>query len=161
MHNVIDLRQSCSPADWRTARELIEEYAASLSVDLAFQNIAHELAHLEHEYAPPTGAFLLAVDHDQTLGCVGLRRFTDDTGEIKRLYVRPAARGRNLGRMLAERIVCIGAELGYARLVLDTLPGMQAAQALYASLGFAPIAAYRFNPVPGTAYLEKRLRRRG
>ncbi len=155
---MIELRQAVASDDWRTARALIEEYAASLSVDLAFQNIAHELAHLEDEYALPTGAFLLAVEHDLTLGCVGLRRFTDDTGEIKRLYVRLGARGRNLGRMLAERIVHVGAELGYARLVLDTLPEMQAAQALYSSLGFAPIAAYRFNPVPGTAYLEKWLR---
>lgn len=161
----VGLKQANSPEHWRTARELIEEYAASLSVDLAFQNIAHELEHLESEYAPPTGAFLIATEQGvpeteerAPLGCVGLRRFADDTGEIKRLYVRPSARERNLGRTLAEHIVQIGSELGYARLVLDTLPEMHAAQSLYASLGFTPIAPYRFNPVPGTAYLEKRLR---
>lgn len=152
------LTQADSPNAWRVVRELIEEYAASLSVDLGFQNIAHELEHLQDEYVPPTGAFVLAREDGAFLGGVGLRRFSDDTGEIKRLYVRPGARGGNLGRRLAERIVQIGAELGYARLVLDTLPEMRAAQALYASLGFTPIAPYRFNPVPGTAYLEKRLR---
>lgn len=154
----IAITQADSPQAWRAARDLIEEYAGSLSVDLAFQNIAHELAHLESEYAPPDGAFLIATEAQAQLGCVGLRRFTGDTGEIKRLYVRSGARGRNLGRTLAERIVERGGALGYARLVLDTLPEMRTAQALYASLGFTPIEPYRFNPVPGTAYLEKRLR---
>jgi putative acetyltransferase len=153
----IRLAQPQSENDWQHARGLIEEYAASLNLDLSFQSLAHELGHLREEYGPPTGAFLLAQDSGSCLGCVGLRHFSDDAGEIKRLYIIPAARGRGVGRLLAEGIVAAGKELGYARLLLDTLPSMNEAHRLYMSLGFKRISAYRFNPVQGTAFLELEL----
>ena len=142
----------------QVVKRLIEEYAASLDVDLAFQNFAHELEHLTGEYAAPTGAFLLAVEQGAQLGCVGVRKFSDGVGEIKRLYVVPAARGRGVGGLLARGIVVEAERLGYARLLLDTLPSMKEAQSLYTSLGFRPTAAYRYNPFPGTVYLELRIR---
>jgi putative acetyltransferase len=154
----IELQQAQSPEDWLQARRLVEEYAASLHLDLAFQNIAHELEHLASEYAAPTGAFLIARLQGAALGCAGLRRFADGDGEIKRLYVVPAARGRGIGMQLARAIVAEARRLGYARLLLDTLPAMQEAQALYAALGFRPTSAYRFNPLPGAAYFELSLR---
>ena len=154
----IRLTQPESEVHWHHARQLIEEYAASLKLDLSFQNLAYELEHLKDEYAPPMGAFLLAQEDGSHLGCVGLRRFSNDAGEIKRLYMIPAARGRGVGRILAEGIVAAGKKLGYARLLLDTLPSMKPAHLLYMSLGFKSIPAYRFNPVPGTAYLELELR---
>ena len=146
-----------SREEWREARLLIEEYAASLNVDLCFQNIGHELEHLAEEYGPPSGAFLLARENGVALGCVGLRRTAEGVGEMKRLYAVPAARGKGVGRMLAEAIVAAARDLGFASVVLDTLPTMKEAQALYASLGFKPTSAYRFNPIQGTAYLELRL----
>jgi GNAT superfamily N-acetyltransferase len=163
------LVQPQSTADWREARRLIEAYATSLDVDLSFQDFDHELHHLTSEYAPPTGAFLLAEECGREawiaseaapakyVGCVGLRHFAEGVGEIKRLYIVPAARGLGVGRLLADGIAAAARRLGYARLVLDTLPSMSEARALYASLGFTPIAAYRFNPVPGTAFLELEL----
>jgi GNAT superfamily N-acetyltransferase len=154
----IRLAQPRSEQDWRQARRLIEEYAASLSVDLSFQNFAHELEHLASEYAPVTGVLLLAEERGVYLGCVGVRQFSDGIGEIKRLYVIPVARGRGVGRLLAEGIVAAAKQLGYTRLLLDTLPSMKEAQSLYVSLRFKPTAAYRFNPVPGTAFLELDLR---
>lgn len=154
----VRLVQPRSAQDWREARRLIEEYAAALKVDLCFQNFAHELEHLADEYGPPAGAFLLAVDNGVNVGCVGLRQLPNGVGEMKRLYAVPAVRGRGVGRLLAEGIVAAAKELGYAALVLDTLPFMGEAQALYASLGFKPTTAYRFNPIAGTAYLELKLR---
>lgn len=154
----VSLRPPLTPRDWQQARALIEEYAGSLGHDLSFQNIAHELAHLDAEYSAPDGAFLLALEQETCLGCVGVRRFGPGDGEIKRLYVVPAARGRGIGLMLARAIVAEARRLGYARALLDTLSFMQEAQSLYASLGFRRIAAYRFNPLPGASYYELLLR---
>jgi len=154
----IRLARPLSDKEWHHARRLIEDYAASLNLDLSFQGLAQELAHLKDEYGPPTGALLLAEEDGSYLGCVGLRHFSDDAGEIKRLYMVPAARGRGVGRLLAEGIVAAGKQLGYARLLLDTLPSMKQAHRLYMSLGFKPIPAYRFNPVQGTAFLRLDLR---
>ena len=139
--------------DWRRARRLVEDYAAALGVDLSFQDFDRELEHLSVEYAPPGGCFLLAEDGRWPRGCVGLRRFADGEGEVKRLYVAPSARGRGVGRALVQAIVAQGRRLGYSRLLLDTLPFMTSAKSLYRSVGFRPIPAYRINPIPGTAYL--------
>jgi putative acetyltransferase len=154
----IELWQPQSAGQWLQARRLVEEYAASLNLDLGFQDIAHELEHLAGAYAPPTGAFLIASQHAELLGCVGLRRHAEGDGEIKRLYVVPAARGRGIGLRLAREVVARAAALGYRRLLLDTLPAMQEAQSLYRALGFTPTSAYRYNPLPGAAYFELPLR---
>lgn len=158
MSTAVRLVRAATAADWTQARRLIEEYAASLNVDLCFQNFDEEIEHLSAHYGPPRGAMLLAFDGDDAIGCVGLRAHDDTTGEIKRLYVAPSARGRALGRTLAEAIIEAAREHGFRRLVLDTLPTMQTAQALYASLGFRAMDAYRHNPVQGTVYMELDLR---
>jgi len=150
--------QPQSAEDWSHARSLIEEYVASLNVDLSFQEFADELQHLTSEYGPPTGAFLLAEEKGTYLGCVRVRKFSGSAAEMKRMYVVPAARGRRVGHLLAESIVTLAKQLGYSQLLLDTLPSMREAQALYASLGFRPTSVYRFNPVPGTVFLKLELR---
>jgi ribosomal protein S18 acetylase RimI-like enzyme len=58
------------------------------------------------------------------------------------------------GKQLAIRICAVARESGYRRIRLDTLPSMHAALRLYASLGFEPIPAYVFNPIPGAIFLE-------
>lgn len=144
-------------AEWCEARRLVEEYASSLDLDLSFQNFAHELEHFENEYSAPYGAFLLAQNNGALVGCVGLRKLSDGVGEIKRLYVRPTARGLGLGLALVRGIVDEAKLINYARLVLDTLPSMLEAQSLYQAVGFRSIAPYRYNPIPGTVFLELRL----
>jgi ribosomal protein S18 acetylase RimI-like enzyme len=140
------------------ARRLIEEYAASLPFDLSFQGFEEELATLPGDYAPPNGRLLVARSHERSLGCVALRPLDGDTAELKRLWVRTEARGAGAGRLLAAHVVEEARSAGYARVRLDTTPGMEAAQALYESLGFVAIPAYRPNPVPGARFLELRLR---
>ncbi len=146
-----------SEMDWREAHRLVVNYAGSLNLDLSFQKFEDELENLARVYGPPEGAFLMAEDQGQYVGCVGLRHFADDAGELKRLYVIPSARGRGIGRMLAEAIVQEAKKLGYKRLLLDTLPSMKTAQSLCVSLGFIPTAEYRFNPVKGTTFLQLEL----
>lgn len=144
------------------AAGLFRDYAASLDIDLSFQDFEREMAALPGEYAPPVGALFLAVEDDGPvvpdavvpLGCVAVRPFEDDICEMKRLYVTPAGRGRGVGRALAEASLEAAKTLGYRRMRLDTLPSMNAALGLYASLGFHDIPAYRHNPVSGARYLE-------
>lgn len=149
--------QPTTPERWRAARQLVREYAASLGLDLSFQDFEREMADLETEYGPPRGTFLIAVEAGTAIACVGLRPLTPPDGEIKRLYVIPGARGRGVGRLLAAKAVERAREMGYGRLLLDTLPTMIQARSLYASLGFVPVPPYRFNPVPGTAFMQLEL----
>lgn len=150
-------REARSPDDVAVVRGLILEYQASLGVDLAFQHFADEIASLATTYGPPARALLLATVDGVPAGCVGVRPLTPGCCEMKRLYVRPAARGQHLGRHLAEGALAAARALGYTHMRLDTLPTMQGAQALYLALGCYEIAPYRENPVAGTRDLEAAL----
>jgi putative acetyltransferase len=140
-------------SDVEEVRTLFLEYAAALPFPLDFQDFDREVAGLPGAYAPPRGALLLARGE----GCVALRPIDETSCELKRLYVRPEARGTGLGRRLAEAVVAEARRLGYTRMRLDTVPGMDAAQSLYEQLGFREIPPYRPNPIPGARFLELEL----
>ena len=162
---MIHLHAARFPAQLEVVRTIFREYAESLGIDLGFQQFDDELASLPGKFAAPRGRVLLASndaadDANRIVGCVAMRPIDDTTCEMKRLYVRPAGRGLHVGRELATRICATAQEAGYHRMRLDTLPTMQAALGLYASLGFEPIDAYVFNPIPGAIFLECDLTRR-
>src|SRR5690606_143527 len=128
-------------------RGLFGEYADSLGVDLCFQGFEDELAGLPGRYAAPGGCVLLAWAGSEPVGCVALRPVDAERAEMKRLYLRPAARGLGVGRQLVERICERARGAGYRWVCLDTLPGMTAAAQLYRSMGFVAIEPYVFNPI--------------
>jgi ribosomal protein S18 acetylase RimI-like enzyme len=145
------------------AAALFREYADWLAIDLSFQDFEAELANLPGKYVPPTGELILADSQDgEALGCAAVRPLEGNAVcEMKRLYVRPAARGLGIGAALVAAIIESAQALGYAEMKLDTLPSMAGAFALYQRFGFMRIPAYYHNPVPGTVYLGKRLSAQG
>jgi ribosomal protein S18 acetylase RimI-like enzyme len=154
---MILIRPARFPQDLQSVRDVFREYADSLGFDLCFQGFEAELAELPGKYAEPRGRVLLAEEDGQVVGCVAMRPLDDGACEMKRLYVRPQARGAQLGRRLAQRICDEARSAGYRRICLDTLATMTAALALYESLGFAPIAPYIYNPIPGARFLGREL----
>ena len=153
------IRPADPARDLTTVRTLFREYAASLGFALDFQGFEDELMELPGEYAEPRGVILLAEGPlGEAWGVVALRPLEDAaTCEMKRMYVRPIARGRGLGRILGEAILAEARARGYRAMRLDTIDTMTPAITLYESLGFKPIAPYRFNPMPGALYFEARI----
>lgn len=153
----IAIRPVALPDDLAHVRTLFREYAQGLGVDLCFQDFEAELAGLPGKYAAPRGRLLLAWQGDVPVGCVALRPVDATRSEMKRLYVRPVARARGLGRQLAERICAEAKEAGYRAICLDTLVTMAPAVQLYRELGFGPIDPYVFNPLEGVLFLGREL----
>lgn len=148
-------------ADLDAIKTLFAEYAQSLGFSLDYQGFEAELSQLPGKYSPPGGALLLARADGEAAGCVALRELEPGICEMKRLYVRPAHRGRrtedglSIGRALTHAVVAAARERGYRRLRLDTIAGkMDAAVKLYRSMGFVDIPPYYPSPIPDTAYME-------
>ena len=143
------------------AREIFRDYAASLNVDLCFQNFDDELRCLPGEYAAPHGHLLLAFVDGALAGCGAMRPLPDvdhaNACEMKRLYVRPAFRRFGLGRLMAQALLDEAQRSGYSAMLLDTLDDMEAARGLYGALGFEEVPPYYFNPIPGAHYLKAEL----
>ena len=135
-------------------KDLFLEYARSLDFELCFQDFDKEMAELPGDYAPPDGRLFLAELEGESAGCIALRKFKEGICEMKRLYARPQFRGHNIGKMLVEKLISEARQIGYIKMVLDTVPSMQTAQKLYRSLGFYEIKPYRNNPVDGAIFME-------
>jgi ribosomal protein S18 acetylase RimI-like enzyme len=143
-------------------KSLLEEYFASREFEGSIfpeevQAFQKQLSELPAEFAGPSGCLFLAMYGKLPAGCVGLRDLGNGICEMKRLYVRPEFRGLKIGRKLMESIIVEARRIGYSAIRGDTIPSMQAAQALYASLGFKEIGPYRYNPIEGVKFMELKL----
>jgi ribosomal protein S18 acetylase RimI-like enzyme len=151
MIGVVDGR---TPGPLDVLRDLILEYAASLPVDVSHERMRQEAEGLPGEYAPPRGALLLAMADGSPLGCAALRPLDRETCELKRVYVRPEARGRGIGRTMVITLIGSARRIGYRRMRLDTVPALKPALGLYRSLGFRFIAPYRAIPTERALFME-------
>ncbi|KAI3543300.1 hypothetical protein CSPX01_06296 [Colletotrichum filicis] len=165
------VRQATGAADMTAAKKCFAAYTEWLDEDISFQNYAEELKDLPGKYSPPSGALLLAVDSTSRniLGCIAMRplhlesRYLLDRRpdarycEVKRLFVYPEARGKQVARLLVCEVLRRAEEQGYDEALLDTMTKMQAAIGLYASEGFKETSPYYHNPLNGAMYMFKRL----
>ena len=151
------IRQARFPDDLEDVLSIFREYVTSPTVDLGFQDYESEFAGLPGKYAEPEGRILLASLSSSVIGCAALRKVDAETCELKRVYVRPTARGRNIGRELVECMIHEAKAQGYSTMCLDVLPEFESAQQLYHSLGFVAAKAISYNPVPGTQFLALNL----
>ena len=155
---MIQLVTPSTAHEFLTTRQIFQEYADQLGIDLCFQNFDAELQNLPGDYAEPHGALLLALVDGELAGCCALRELTTtdypNACEMKRLYVRHSYRRLGLGRQLAEAILDAARVAGYHHMLLDTLTEMEAARALYQDLKFEEIPPYYHNPVAGAHYLK-------
>jgi putative acetyltransferase len=150
----ITIIEAKADSEFHQARKLFEEYATELGVDLCFQNFEHELESIGSIYSAPKGCLLLARRKSTVVGCVAFRPFEDAVCEMKRLYVRPSARGIDVGRHLTVELIRRAKTAGYRTMLLDTLSSLKAAHSLYRSLGFREIEPYYTNPLTGVVYME-------
>jgi putative acetyltransferase len=135
-------------------RNIFIEYSEFLQVDLCFQDFEKELQTLQQVYSPPQGCIILAKQNGQTLGCIALKPIGEDICEMKRLYVRPEARGMGWGRKLVEELIRFAKESAYKSMKLDTVSKLKEAIALYRSVGFIETSPYVFNPLSDVLYFE-------
>ncbi len=158
---MLEIRTPTVPEELDALRLIMREYAASLSIDLDFQDFDAELSALPGAYCAPRGTLLAARVNGALAGCCALRPLDNvdyaNACEMKRLFVRPQYRGLGLGHRLAEATLDAARQAGYACLLLDTLSNMETARALYQDLGFEEIPPYYHNPIAGSHYLMVRL----
>jgi GNAT superfamily N-acetyltransferase len=153
----MEIKRAQTKTEIEAVRGLFQEYEAFLDVDLGFQIFDEELASLPGMYFRPSGDLLIALDGKRTVGCVAVRKLDEGVCEMKRLFVRPEARGKGWGRKLAQEIIVAARELGYWLMRLDTLDRLTKAMHLYETLGFRETEPYYDNPLSGVVYLELEL----
>jgi ribosomal protein S18 acetylase RimI-like enzyme len=153
---MLSILQAERPEHINTAKELVQEYAAWLEFKLCFQGFEEEMQTFPGKYAPPAGRLLLAFWDGHPAGVIALRPLErPGECEMKRLYVRPEFRGRQIGRLLAQKVIAEAAAIGYLKMMLDTVSGkMDPAIAMYRELGFSEIDPYYKTPVGQTLFME-------
>ena len=151
------IRRAIFPDDEGALLGIWREFIVNSTVNLDYQDNDVEFASLPGKYASPRGSVLLADRQGEIDGCVAMREVTPEICEMKRLYVRAQARGRHLGRALAECLIKEARAEGYTEMRLDVHAKFVPALNLYETLGFAAAEPISFNPVPGASFLGLQL----
>lgn len=146
-----------SSTEYEAAARLFQEYADWLGIDLSFQHFEEELTAIKKMYAAPHGGIILCKNEAAWIGCIAVRRFEENIGELKRMYVQPAFQGKGIGKALLERALQLAEKCGYKKVYLDTLNTMTPAMNLYKQAGFVERTAYYHNPHENVVYFEKEL----
>lgn len=149
----IIVRKAAFPDDRVAVLDIWREFIANSPVNLDYQGNAADFANLPGKYASPHGCVLLAEIDNMLQGCVALRRVDAEICEMKRLYVRPGARGTRLGHKLVDRLIAEARIIGYREMRLDVMEKSVAARGLYAAFGFVAADPVSFNPAPGASFL--------
>ena len=149
----IAFEQVVTPEHRETASILIREYLNWLNDHLirnygmsfdAEAMVDSDLADA-NKFHPPHGRFYLVRYEGHVAGVGCLRKLEASVGEVQRMYVRPAFRGKGIGLAVANRLIEDARAIGYRRLRLESLEFLEAAHSLYRSLGFRDIEPYEHN----------------
>lgn len=142
-------------------KKLFNEYTHMLTTQdeevkdyLTIQNYSKELENLEEKYGMPAGRLYLAYYDSKLAGCIGLKKLDNLHCEMKRLYVRPAFRRKQIGSHLINKIIEEARQIGYQHMLLDTLPYLKAAIVNYKKHGFYEIESYNDSPLENTIYMQ-------
>ncbi|MEM6764143.1 MAG: GNAT family N-acetyltransferase [Bacteroidota bacterium] len=157
MQEEITIIEAKTPQEYQCGMSLFQEYLAYVGLDLGFQEVEKELQLLDQQYGRPTGVLLLVSIDQEYQGCVGVRDKGEGVCELKRMYLKPACRGKRVGKRLLAAAIRIATDLGYQKMRLDTLASMLAANRLYKGAGFYEIPAYYYNPLENVKYYEREL----
>jgi GNAT superfamily N-acetyltransferase len=149
--------------DLEIVKGLLEEYTASLfELDgpvhiKEFEAHKRQMNNPGEYFGPPDGCLLVAKHKKEPAGCVALRKLSDNTCEMKRLYVRPKFRGLKIGRNLADAVIAQARKIGYKHMRIHTLSALEQANRLYESLGLNEIDPYEYTPREDAVFMELKL----
>ena len=121
---------------------------------LDIQHYEEEINHLDEKYGMPSGRLYLAYYNEEAAGCIGLKNIDGKNCEMKRFYVRPQFRRKNIGKLLVQKIIADAKEIGYSYMLLDTLPFLENAIHIYEKFGFYTIECYNNNPISTSIYMK-------
>jgi GNAT superfamily N-acetyltransferase len=134
--------------------DMLLEVEPNFQQYLNLQNYDDEIEDLCGKYGLPDGRLYIAYDGDAAAACIAIKKLSETSCEMKRLYVRPQYRGNGLAKTLVNLILNDAKRIGYKSMLLDTLPGLKSAITLYESLGFYKIPCYNNSPIATTIFMK-------
>ena len=161
---VLELRRVGGQQDLRSARALAKEYGhwaaqiakAEYGIDAKAQT-EHGLSSSIDELLLPRGRLYVAYVEGVAVGIGGLKPVSHEVAEIKRMYVRPSARGRGVGRALMRKLLADVRELDFRIVRLESAAFMTASHELYRSVGFVDVPSFEgseFAAIPGATDIQ-------